>query len=193
MFGPGPSDPARTALAGFLDEGRSHLLELGAGQGRDTFFFADAGLDVVAVDFAQSGVNAINARATELSVPTMAVRHDVRTQLPFADDTFDACFSHMLFCMALSTLELVDLAADVARVVRPGGLVVYTVRHVGDAHFGAGRDLGDGMYENGGFVVHFFDRELVNTLAEGFELVSVEEFEEGALPRRLWTVTMRRP
>ncbi|MEX6430980.1 SAM-dependent methyltransferase, partial [Ferrimicrobium acidiphilum] len=61
------------------------------------------------------------------------------------------------------------------------------------AHFGAGRDLGDNLYENGGFVVHFFDRQLVDRLAEGFELEDVTTFEEGDLPRRLWRITMRRP
>jgi hypothetical protein len=44
---------------------------------------------------------------------------------------------------------------------------VYTVRHVGDAHYEAGVPHGDGMYENGGFIVHFFDRALVERLASG--------------------------
>ena len=48
------------------------------------------------------------------------------------------------------------------------------------------------MYEHGGFVVHFFDRELVEHLASGFELLDVTDFTEGELPRRLARVTMRR-
>ena len=99
----------------------------------------------------------------------------------------------MLFTMALASDELAALAGEVHRVLRPGGLCIYTVRHVGDAHYGAGRDLGDNLYENGGFVVHFFDRPLVDRLAEGFELEDVTAFEEGDLPRRLWRITMRRP
>ncbi len=99
----------------------------------------------------------------------------------------------MLFTMALSTDELAALASEVHRVLRPGGLCIYTVRHTGDAHYGAGLDLGDNLYENGGFVVHFFDRALVERLAEGFELQDVTAFEEGGLPRRLWRVSMSRP
>jgi hypothetical protein len=49
------------------------------------------------------------------------------------------------------------------------------------------------MREAGGFVVHFFRRELVERLARGFELLEVAEFEEGDLPRRLFRVTQRRP
>ena len=78
------------------------------------------------------------------------------------------------------------------RVLRPGGMHVYTVRHTGDAHYGVGTPHGQDMYENGGFIVHFFDRALVERLAAGSTLLEVTAFEEGALPRRLWRVTLRR-
>ena len=48
------------------------------------------------------------------------------------------------------------------------------------------------MLENGGFVVHFFSDALVRELSDGFELVEVEPFNEGELPRQLWRVTMRK-
>ncbi|WP_345509419.1 hypothetical protein [Streptomyces yanii] len=48
-------------------------------------------------------------------------------------------------------------------------MFVYTVRHTGDAHFGAGTGHGDGIWENGGFAVHFFARDLVDALADGWE------------------------
>ena len=34
-----------------------------------------------------------------------------------------------------------------------------------------------------GFIVHFFSREKVEHLAEGYEILGIYEFEEGALPR----------
>jgi hypothetical protein len=98
----------------------------------------------------------------------------------------------MLFCMALSTPELERLAAEVRRVLRPGGLCVYTVRTTEDAHYGAGIDRGDDMYEVGGFIVHFFSRALVERLAAGYDLLDVSAFEEGALPRRLYRVTLQK-
>jgi hypothetical protein len=41
-------------------------------------------------------------------------------------------------------------------------------------------------------LVHFFDRALVDRLATGFTLLGPTPFEEGALPRRLWRITLRR-
>jgi hypothetical protein len=41
--------------------------------------------------------------------------------------------------------------------------------------------------------VHFFGRDLVDALAEGWTLNEVHAFEEGELPRRLWRVTQTLP
>jgi hypothetical protein len=63
--------------------------------------------------------------------------------------------------------------------------LVYTVRHAGDAHYGTGVAHGDGIFEHGGFAVHFFDRGLVDALADGWDFQEVHAFEEGELPRPL--------
>lgn len=193
MYGTDPSQPSVAAAARFSELGVERVLELGAGQGRDTLYLARQGFDIVAGDYAANAVETIvqKAASVELAHRVCVVRHDARDQLPFAANAFDASYSHMLFNMALTTAELQHLAAELLRVVRPGGVVVYTVRHKGDAHYGVGTRRSDDMYENGGFVVHFFDHDLVLRLASvGFEIDDITEFSEGDLPRRLWRVTM---
>ena len=193
MFGAEPSEPGRYAIQRFAIDGVSHVLELGAGQGRDTIGFLRAGFKVHALDYADDAVSSIAVAAGPALIDHLTTRvHDVREPLPFPENSIDACYSHMLFTMALSTLELKNLAREIHRVLRPGGLCIYTVRHIGDAHYGAGRSLGDGLFENGGFVVHFFDRTLVNDLAVGFVIDEITEFEEGGLPRKLWRVIERK-
>lgn len=122
-----------------------------------------------------------------------ATRHDVRQPLPFPDASFDACYSHMLFCMALTTAELEALSREILRVLRPGGVCVYTVRNTRDPDFGRGIHQGEALCENQGFIVHFFDRAKVEQLAAGFEVAGLDEFEEGKLPRRLFRVTLQKP
>ena len=194
MYGDEPSGAAVAAADLFAAAGATTVLELGAGQGRDTLYLARRGFHVHALDYAPEALEAIQAKAGAAGAADQVTAeiHDVRQRLPFADDSVDVSFSHMLFCMALTTPELDRLVADLRRVVRPGGLVVYTARTTEDAHYGAGIAHGDDMYEHGGFVVHFFDRALIDRLASGFTLVDVTEFAEGELPRRLARVTMRR-
>ncbi|QUN07675.1 class I SAM-dependent methyltransferase [Shewanella yunxiaonensis] len=195
MFGCAASAPAQWAAARLQQEGKPQLLELGAGQGRDTLFFAANGFDVSVLDYSTAGVAAINSKAQQagLARQISAVCHDVRQPLPLADNSVDACFSHMLFCMALTTAELQQLSREVLRVLRPGGLHIYTVRHTGDADYGKGIHRGDDLYENNGFIVHFFSRDKVALLAQGYQQPELAEFEEGRLPRRLFRVTQRKP
>ncbi len=178
----------------FKGEGITKILELGCGQGRDTIYFAQNDLRVYALDYSQKGLDAISQKARELGLSQFIAtqKHDIRNPLPFEDDFFDACFSHMLFCMALTTAELQFLSNEIRRVIKPRGLNIYTVRHTGDAHYKQGIHRGEDMYEGGGFIVHFFNREKVELLAKGYEIVNVNEFEEGRLPRKLFRVTLRK-
>lgn len=193
MFGEQPSEPAKKAVELFQIEGVKNLLELGGGQGRDTIYFAQNGFTVTSLDYAEEGVKAIDEKVDKFGVSktVKVLRHDARNRLPFPDGTFDACYSHMLFCMALTTRELEFLASEIRRVLKPGGINIYTVRHTGDPHYGTGIHRGEDMYEVGGFIVHFFSREKVEHLAKGYEIVSVDEFEEGSLPRKLFYVALR--
>ncbi|WP_369201237.1 class I SAM-dependent methyltransferase [Streptomyces sp. PU-14G] len=195
MYGEQPSAPAVHAAGVFRTAGARDVLELGAGHGRDALFLAREGFTVQATDFSPTGLEQLRERAHQEGVArqvTTAV-HDVRDPLPLPDDSVDAVFAHMLLCMALSTREIHAAIGEIRRVLRPGGTLVYTVRHTGDAHYGAGTAHGDGIWEHGGFAVHFFDHALVDALADDWALNEVHPFEEGDLPRRLWRVTQMLP
>jgi len=194
MFGDTPSEAAIKAAETFKKEGKTNILELGAGQGRDTIFFAQKGFRVHVLDYCQSGIETIKQKANALGLSQSITTkcHDVRNPLPFEDGTFEGCFSHMLYCMALTTKELEFLSKEIRRVLKTGGLNIYTVRHIGDPHYGTGIPRGEDMYEVGGFIVHFFSLEKVKHLARGYEMVEIEEFEEGELPRKLFRVTLRK-
>lgn len=194
MFGEEPSEPGKKAADLFRARGNRTILELGAGQGRDTLFFARSGFLVQALDYSEAGVAAIREKSKALGLSGLItpLRHDVRQRLPFADGSIDACYSHMLFCMALTTAELEFLANEVRRVLKPGGICMYTVRHTEDPHYGKGIERGEDMYEVGGFVVHFFSRKQVLRMGNGFEILEIDTFEEGQLPRKLFRVTMKK-
>ena len=195
MFGAGASESARTTTSDLQAAGARRILELGGGQGRDSLHFAEQGFEVHVLDYAQAGLDVIARKAAQagLGQRITVAQHDVRRPLPAPACSFDACYSHMLFCMAFTTAELATLSREILRVLRPGGLCVYTVRNTNDADFGRGIHRGEDLYESQGFIVHFFDRAKVERLARGWELLGIDELEEGKLPRRLFRVTLRKP
>ena len=44
------------------------------------------------------------------------------------------------------------------------------------------------MYESDGFIVHFFDKDKVKSLLDGYSNILIEKFEEGNFPRKLYFV-----
>lgn len=193
MFGAEASLPARRTLEQPGLAPGQRVLELGSGQGRDTLFFLQQGCAVTAVDYSPAALADLKAKLDQAGRQADLLELDLRRPLPFADGSFDLCYSHMLFCMALTTDELTALCREIRRVLRPGGHCVYTARNQRDPHFGKGRHLGDGLYQKGAVVIHYFSPQMVQLLADqGFSLVECEEFEEDILPRILYRVTMRR-
>ncbi len=94
--------------------------------------------------------------------------------------------------MALTTSQLESLSEEIRRVLKLNGLNIYTVRTTKDPQYGKGIYNGDDMYQVDGFLVHFFRREKVRLLPKGYRILSVQEFEKGELPRKLFLVTLRK-
>ena len=192
MFGDVPSVAAIKSVETFKKEKLTNILELGGGQGRDSLFFAQSNFTVQVLDYSQSGVDSITKQTNTLGLSERITvkNHDIRKPLPFKDESFDGCFSHMLFCMAFTIKELKSLTNEIHRVLKTGGINIYTVRHTEDADYGIGIHRGEDLYETGGFIVHYFSREKIKQLSAGFNILNIESFEEGSLPRNLFQVTL---
>ena len=194
MFGLEPSFPAKKAIKLFKEQKIKKIIELGAGLGRDTIFFAKNSIHVEALDYSPSAIKVINEKAEKqnLSNYISTKIFDIRKKLPFEDNSIEACFSHMLYCMALTKSDLNRLNNEIYRVLKPNGLNIYTVRHTNDGDYKKGIHRGEDLYENDGFIVHFFSLDKINSLLEGFENLSIENFEEGSFPRKLFLVQNRK-
>ena len=190
MFGLEPSLAAKKALKIFQEKKINKIIELGAGLGRDSIFFAKNLIHVTGLDYSPSGINIINEKAKKqnLSNYISTKIFDIRKKLPFEDNSVDACFSHMLYCMALTSFELKNLNNEICRILKFNGINIYTVRHTQDGDYKKGIHRGEDLYENDGFIVHYFSSNKINSLLDGFENLSIENFEEGSFPRKLFFV-----
>ena len=190
MFGLEPSIAAVKALISFKEQNIKNIVEFGAGLGRDSIYFAQNSINVQALDYSRTAIENINNKAKKLNLAEFIKPKffDVRKKLPFENNTIDGCFSHMLYCMALSNSDLENLNNEICRILKPGAINIYTVRHTDDGDYKNGIHRGENLYENDGFIIHFFSKDKVNQLSKGFKVLDIEKFEEGKFPRRLFLV-----
>jgi SAM-dependent methyltransferase len=194
MFGLEPSKPAINALKIFKNNKANKIVELGAGLGRDSIYFAKNSIHVEALDYSQSGIKNINLKIKQnnLSKLVNTKIFDVRKTLPFKNNSIEGVYSHMLYCMALTTADLESLNKEIHRILKPGGINIYTVRHTNDGDYRKGIHRGEDMYENDGFIVHFFSKNKINSLLNGFRNLEITSFEEGSFPRKLYFVANKK-
>jgi SAM-dependent methyltransferase len=102
--------------AAYLDqlrtEGRSTVLEVGCGPGRDGEAIAAAGFDYTGVDLAPASVAACRALGLRAEVASVL-------ELPFADATFDAGWT-MSTLLHVADEDLDQALREIMRVLRPG-------------------------------------------------------------------------
>jgi len=194
MFGLEPSIVAIKSTKLFKEKNIKNIVELGAGLGRDTIFFAQNSIRVEALDYSPTAIKVINKKKNNNNLENFISTKifDVRKKLPFEDNSIEACYSHMLYCMAFSNTDLENLNDEICRILKPGGVNIYTVRHIEDGDYKNGIHIGGDLYENDGFIVNFFSKNKVNQLSKGFQLLDIEEFEEGKFPRKLFKVILKK-
>ena len=194
MFGLEPSTPAKKALKIFKNNKTNKIVELGAGLGRDSIYFAKNSIHVEALDYSQSGIKNINQKIKQNNLSNLIKTKifDVRKTLPFKNNSIEGIYSHMLYCMALTTSDLESLNKEIHRILKPGGINIYTVRHTNDGDYKKGIHRGEDMYENDGFIVHFFSKNKIKSLLDGFINLETTSFEEGSFPRKLYFVANKK-
>lgn len=104
--------------AAFLErlraQGSQRLLEIGAGTGQDSMFFAEHQLDVVATDLSPAMVERCRAKGLDAHVVDIL-------NLDFPAGSFDAAYA-MNCLLHVPNADLPASLEAIARVLRPGGL-----------------------------------------------------------------------
>jgi ubiquinone/menaquinone biosynthesis C-methylase UbiE len=159
FFGEEPSNFAILCVNHMKENNSKKVLELGAGHGRDTIFFASNGLEVNALDYSATAIKILDKTAKEKRLPIKTQIYNVNDSLLFPDDYFDAVYSHMLLNMKFSLHELHFIFSEIRRVLKSKGLNFFSVRNNNDKPYRKGIEVDKGIYDVNGFQVRFFTKE----------------------------------
>lgn len=200
LFGGRESAFARWSLRWIAREApRGRLLELGAGYGRDLRFFQGRGLKAKGVDCADRAVASVRGAISTLGAPPVDI--DCAEVFDFLkeqkDGSVDIVYSNLFWNMDFTRREHLLLFGHAARILRDGGLHLYSVRSVRDPWYGKGRRVREDTYDltPDGTTMHFFSPLYAESLhSRNFEGLALQEAREGAdeFPIRLLYVADRK-
>lgn len=144
---------------------RSHVLELGCGQGEDAKYLTKFGHEVIACDF----VEAVISRNSERFHDRRGLEFRVmRTDQPFpdADDTFDVVYAHLTLHYFRHDVTQA-IFREIHRVLGPGGLLAFACKSDQDRLYGQGKMVEPDMFELHGHVRHFFTEAYARRCLDG--------------------------
>jgi SAM-dependent methyltransferase len=173
----------RAAFLSRLQPARSlRLLEIGAGTGQDSAFFASHGLDVLATDMSPAMVAQCRAKGLDARVVDFS-------RLEFPAESFDAIYA-MNCLLHVPNAELPAVLASIARILRPGGLFFLGV-------YGGSEATEEGPAEWDDHVpARFFswrtDDQIAQFASESFDIVDFHIAQAGT-EFRFQSLTLRRP
>ena len=155
-----PSIFAQFAISYYPKEGR--VLELGAGIGKDTRYFAQHGYFVVSTDFADKALEISKWESTMQKLMNIDYQNvDLKKPLPFANEQFDICYAHAV--LHYFSHEITDqLFREIHRVLKDGGSFATLLKSKEDPEILNSLKLDENFYQTPqGIVERFFTIEEV--------------------------------
>jgi ubiquinone/menaquinone biosynthesis C-methylase UbiE len=111
------------------------ILELGCGTGRFLPFIADLGYQLTGMDISPEMLRVAEKRVQKESKNTIPLILNNADTMPFEDDHFDAIYSILVLNLIPDYRKVFY---EMARVVKPGGVIVFSVPNLSSVFFPAG-------------------------------------------------------
>ncbi|HSW75282.1 MAG TPA: class I SAM-dependent methyltransferase [Candidatus Saccharimonadales bacterium] len=153
------------------------ILELGCGEGNDSYYLATQGHEITATDFSDVviGQNKTRWQNDKLTF----TEQNISQPLEYADESFDVVYARLSlhYFKAEVTQQIFQ---EIARVLKAGGLFCFMCKSTEDGIYGQGTEIEKDMYELDGHVRHFFSEPFAQQLLStaGLQVKKVETGKE---------------
>jgi SAM-dependent methyltransferase len=147
------------------------ILDLGAGQGQDSVYFANHGYQVLASDFSEYSLSKI----ADTRIKKQLV--DLSRPLPFFPDSLDIIYSHMSlhYFKQARTKHLFD---EIFTVLKPGGVFATLTNSLDDPDISSSIFIEDDYYESGGIPKRYFSTQTLARFTSKFETLLLDSHGE---------------
>lgn len=148
-----PSLFAQFSLKYFPNKGT--LLDLGAGHGQDSRFFAKQGYGITCTDFSETAIRFAKNKAGNDKVKIKFQVVDISQPLPYPPASFDIVYSHLSLHF-LNENDTQKLFSEIFRITKLNGLLACLLNTMDDPETKTGKRLENQLYEVHGITKRYF-------------------------------------
>jgi SAM-dependent methyltransferase len=161
------------------------VLELGCGDGRDTVDLLSMGCKVIAMDISRENVTECAVEAPKADILQM----DIGKPLPFARDSASVIIASLSLHYFSWNVTL-QIAAEIRRCIKDGGLFLGRFNSLNDRHYGSTStlEIEPNFYTVGSSTKRFFDEDSVRLFLQGWDIQFLEEnvIDRYKKPKYVW-------
>lgn len=171
-----PSLFAEIAIKYFPKSGK--VLDLGAGQGQDTRFFAEQGYQVVSTDISDSAIELNKAKIPPtLKDKIVAEKLDLTSDFSFSDESFDVVYAHLSlhYFDKDTTIKIFD---EIERVLKPGGIFAFLTNSTSDPEYKGGEEIEQDFFKIDEISKRYFSVETARKFVSSFNISLLDNFGE---------------
>jgi SAM-dependent methyltransferase len=151
------------------------ILELGAGLGQDSQFFAARGYHVISTDLESLTLQQSKEEVTDdIRDKIVFQTIDLREPLPFPEASFEVVYAHLslhYFDNATTT----RIFKDIRHVLKPGGVLAFLVNSVNDPEYNTGKKLAEDYFEIDHMAKRYFSVASARTFVDGFSIELLDD------------------
>jgi SAM-dependent methyltransferase len=151
---------------------RGHVLELGCGKGWDTVDLLSAGCKVIATDISSENL----AECAKSVSGAKLIHMDIGKPLPFVNHSLPVILASLSLHYFSWDVTL-QIASELRRCIKKGGLLLARFNSTNDYQFGADStlELEPHFYQVGTGTKRFFDETSVRLFLHGWDIQFLEE------------------
>ncbi|MDQ7094863.1 class I SAM-dependent methyltransferase [Desulfosporosinus sp. PR] len=172
------NEPSKSALIteSFLSARgfkKGKILDIACGYGRDSKYFTDNGFDTTGIDISAEGIAMAKKQYPDVKFMIGDILH-----LPFQTSSFDYVFGNFILHLLLKDLRF-KLIKETSRLIKPGGILVFSVASIEDVDFGKGETKDTNCFVNArGVMKYYYSKEAIYNEFKDFEIMAIHDIEE---------------
>ncbi len=196
-FGTGPTKLALFAESLIKSKNIKKILDVGCGQGRDTFYFSHLGYDVHSIDISNNAIGFVNRTKELLKLNSINAKvHDIEQPFDYPVESFDFIYSNLAL-QFFEEAKLNNIFMNISKILKSNSSFLFSTKKEGDKYYQFGQKINEFAFEYKGITRYFYPQETIKKLLSNYFEILYFDSESHTNPDSTvsvwWKILVQKP